>query len=468
MLDNQTLTRLKDVVGRDGFCDAPEDIAPHLEEWRSKFRGHSPLLLKPASTAELSALLKICHDTATPVVPQGGNTGLVGGQIPPNGEVLINLSRMNRIRALDPVGAFMVAEAGAILWQVREAASEAGMLFPLSMAAEGSCTIGGNLATNAGGVNVLRYGMARELTLGLEVVLADGTVLDLLRSLRKDNTGYDLKQLFIGAEGTLGIITAATLKLYPKPRRRCTALAAVPNVEAAVSLFGHLRANMGDLPSACELMSRAGLELVFRHLPNAVDPMQDASPWYLLVEATSVAPFDLAPAFEDALGGAFENGLVTDAVIAASETQADALWRLREDMSEAQKREGASLKHDVSVPVQAIPEFLARATAAVVAAVPGIRPVPFGHMGDGNIHFNFCAPAEGDPQAFLARCDEIAGIVHEVVREFSGSFSAEHGIGSLKRADMARYKTLTELNAMRALKAVFDPKNILNPGKVLP
>jgi len=354
------------------------------------------------------------------------------------------------------------------LAQVQRAADAEDLLFPLSLAAEGSCTIGGNLASNAGGVNVLRYGMARDIVLGLEVVLADGHVLNLLRTLRKDNTGYDLKQLFIGSEGTLGVITAAALKLFPKPRARCTAFVAVPSVEMAVALLTQLQAMTGGLLSACELMSRAGLELVLAHIPGAHDPLQAPSPWYLLVEATSGGAFDLTAVFEDALGGTMEKEIVTDAVIASSEAQAAALWRLRESMSEAQKLEGASVKHDISVPIHAIPDFIAKASAAVAASVPGVRPVPFGHLGDGNIHFNFSAPKGGSETAFLARWDEMGRIVHDIVREFGGSFSAEHGIGAMKRGDLARYKSENEIAAMRALKAAFDPKNILNPGKLLP
>ena len=459
----ETLARLKAAAGPKGFSEDPVEIAPHVEEWRGKYHGHSPLLLKPATTAEVAAILGICHETNTAVVPQGGNTGLVGGQIPFDGEIVLSLARMNRLRALDAAAHTLTVEAGVILGHVQKAADDAGLLFPLSLAAEGSATIGGNLSTNAGGVAVLRYGMARDLVLGLEVVLADGRVLDLLRTLRKDNTGYDLKQLFIGAEGTLGVITAAALKLFPKPAVRATALVALPSPAAAVALLGRMQKATGGLVSAFEILPRAGLELVLAHIPGTRDPLTAPSPWYVLVEAASAARFDLNAAFETALAEAD----ISDAVIAASDAQREAFWVLRETMSEAQKREGASIKHDVSVPVSAIPDFLTRATTAVLKAVPGARPISFGHIGDGNIHFNFSAPKGGDADAFLARWDAVQRIVHDIVREFGGSISAEHGIGVQKRDQLPRYKSEAELDVMRMLKRMMDPGNILNPGKVI-
>ena len=460
----ETLARLTAAVGPKGFSQDPAEIAPHLEEWRGKYKGRSALLLKPASTAQVSAILAICNESATPVVPQGGNTGLVGAQIPFDGEIVLSLTRMNRVRALDAPAHTMTVEAGVVLAAVQRAASDAGLLFPLSLAAEGSATIGGNLATNAGGVTVLRYGMARDLTLGLEVVLADGRVLDLLRTLRKDNTGYDLKQLFIGAEGTLGVITAAVLKLSPKPAATATAFVAVQTPAAAVALLARMQDATGGLVSAFELMPRIGLDLVLAHIEGARDPLARPSPWYVLAEATSGARFDLKGAFEDALTGA--DG-VTDAALAASEAQRAALWSLRENMSEAQRREGASIKHDISVPVSAVPAFLEEATAAVLKAMPDARPVSFGHLGDGNIHFNFSAPKSGDAAEFLARWEEIQGLVHDIVHRYGGSISAEHGIGVQKRDQLARYKSAAELDLMRTLKRTLDPNNILNPGKVV-
>jgi FAD/FMN-containing dehydrogenase len=465
-MNADVIARLKTAAGPKGNSEDPNEIAPHLEEWRSKYKGHSPLLLKPDTTAQVSAILAICNETATSIVPQGGNTGLVGGQIPFNGEVLLSLGRMNKIRGLEKDGHAMTAESGVILAEAHRAADEQDLMFPLSLASEGSCTIGGNISTNAGGVNVLRYGMMRELVLGLEVVLADGRVLDLLRTLRKDNTGYDLKQLFIGAEGTLGIVTAATLKLFPKPRSRSTAFMAVPSPAAAVSLLSALQSGTGGMISAFELLPHAGLELVLAHFERVRDPLKAPSPWYVLVEAT--AGFDLSANFEGALEKAMEAGLVTDAAIAESETQHNQFWALREEMSEAQKREGASIKHDVSVPIDKIPDFLARATAAVQKIVPGARPISFGHIGDGNIHFNFSFPKGGDQAAFLAKWDAVQHAVHDIVHDFGGSFSAEHGIGVMKVGDLAHYKSAAEVDLMRALKRTLDPKNILNPGKTVP
>jgi len=454
---SDALARLKDAVGPKGFSEDPQKIAPHVEEWRGSYRGNTPLLLKPATTEEVSRALAICNETSTPVVPQGGNTGLVGGQIPFNGEILLSLERLNRIRHVDKAGANMIVEAGAILANVQRAADDADMQFPLSLASEGSATIGGNLSTNAGGVHVLRYGMARELVLGLEVVLADGRVLEMLRTLRKDNTGYDLKQLFLGAEGTLGIITAAALKLFPKPAETVIAFAAVRDPASAVALLAHMQNATGGQVSAFELVPRIGIDLVTKHIPGTSDPLTAPSPWYVLAEATSGASFDLKRIVEEALS---DTDLVTDAVIATSEAQRVALWKLRENMSEAQKKEGPSLKHDIAVPVAAIPDFIAKATAAVLKALPDARPVTFGHLGDGNLHFNFNV-------ADVSKRAEIARIVHDIVHEFGGSISAEHGIGVMKRDELLRYKNTAEIEIMRALKRTLDPKNILNPGKIL-
>lgn len=461
-----TLARLKSAAGANGFTEDPAEIAPHLEEWRGKYHGQTSLLLKPASTAEVSAVLAICNETKTPIVPQGGNTGLVGGQIPFHGEVLLSLGRINRIRQVDAEGMNLIAEAGTILDTVHKAADDAQRLFPLSLASQGSCTIGGNLSTNAGGVDVLRYGTARELVLGLEVVLADGRVLDMLRTLRKDNTGYDLKQLFIGAEGTLGVITAAALKLFAKPAERVTAFAAIPNPAAAVTLLSRLQEQTGGLVSAFEIIPRIGLDFVLAHIPQTTDPLRASSPWYVLIEATSGASFALRDAMERAL--AADNALVTDAVIAESEAQRAQLWRLRESISEAQKPEGGSIKHDVSVPIARIPKFLEVATRAVQSLVPGARPVPFGHIGDGNIHFNITVPKGADNAAFLARWEEISRAVHDIVHRFGGSISAEHGLGVMKHNEIARYKSAAELDVMAALKRTLDPNGILNPGKLLP
>jgi FAD/FMN-containing dehydrogenase len=462
------LERLKDAVGAKGFSTDPDEIAPHLEEWRGKYHGHSPLLLKPATTAEVSAILRLCNDSGTAIVPQGGNTGLVGGQIPLHGEVLLSTRRLNKIRAVDDDGMTLTAEAGVTLAEVQHAAAERNFLFPLSLASQGSCTIGGNIATNAGGTHVLRYGMTRALVLGLEVVLANGTVLEMLRALHKDNSGYDLKQMFIGSEGTLGVITAATLRLFPQPEVSVTALAAVPSPDAAVKLLGAMQGHTGGMLSAFELMPRIAMEFVTKHIDGTRDPLAAPSPWYVLMEATGGKHANLAASFQDGLAAAIAGGLASDAVVASSAGQAASLWKLRESISESQKREGASIKHDIAVPVASIPDFLARATPAVLAVVPGARAVSFGHLGDGNLHFNFNAPRPGDDPAFLAQWEEVQQTVHDIVKTFGGSISAEHGIGAMKAAQLPRYKSHEELDAMRALKHAFDPKNILNPGKLIP
>ena len=457
-----TIERLKQAAGPGGYSEDPQEIAPHLTEWRGKYTGHSPLLLKPATTAQVAALLAICHETGTAVVPQGGNTGLVGGQIPFHGEVLLSTKRLNTVRAVDSHAPALVVETGVTLAAVQQTAEKAGLFFPLRLASEGSCTIGGNISTNAGGTHVIRYGMTRALVLGLEVVLADGRILDLLRLLPKDNTGYDLKQAFIGAEGTLGVITAAALKLFPRPRSSAVGFAAVASPAAALDLLAQMQARTGGLVSAFELIPRIALELVLAHIPGTRDPLGAPSPWYVVVEATAGEGVDLAALFETGLMSA------DDAVVAASEAQGQALWSLREHISEAQKREGASIKHDIAVPVAKVPDFLAAAVPAVLKLAPGARPVSFGHLGDGNLHFNFQSPRPGDDPAFLALWEEMQLIVHDVVHEFGGSISAEHGVGVMKRDALPRYKSHVELDAMRALKTAFDPKNILNPGKLVP
>jgi FAD/FMN-containing dehydrogenase len=472
MTDPAITEKLKSAAGSKGWSEDAAEIAPHLVEWRGKYQGHAALLLKPETAQQVSAILSICNETRTPIVPQGGNTGLVGGQIPFHGEVLLSLSRMNRVRHVDAAGMNLIAEAGTLLANVQTAADGADRLFPLSIASEGSATIGGNISTNAGGVHVLHYGNARDLTLGVEVVLADGRVLDLLRTLRKDNSGYDLKQLFIGAEGTLGIVTAVALKLFPKPAERTTAFVAVPTPQAAIDLLSRLQDATGGQVSAFELMPRIGIEFVLAHIPQTADPLAKPSPWYVLTEASGGRHSGLAQGVQDALSFAAESGLVSDAVIASNEAQRAALWRLRESMSEAQKPEGGSIKHDVSVPIKDIPAFLKAGIAAVERLVPGVRPVPFGHIGDGNIHFNFSVPlsshkGRGDNAAFLTRWNEIQDAVHDVVQHFGGSISAEHGLGVMKVDEITRYKSAVEMDVMRGLKRMFDPNNILNPGKVV-
>jgi D-lactate dehydrogenase (cytochrome) len=446
------------------------EMAPHLEELRGRYRGAALALVKPASTTEVAAVVSIAATAQVPVVPQGGNTGLVGGQVPPEDgrALLVNLTRMNRIRDLDPVDNTITVEAGCLLASVQAAAAEADRLFPLSLAAEGSCQIGGNLSTNAGGIHVLRYGNMRDLVLGLEVVLPDGRVWAGLRRLRKDNTGYDLKQLFIGAEGTLGIITAAVLRLYPAPAQKATAFIGLADVEHAMAILERARAVAGDQLDCVELMPRLGLEFTLRHIPDTSDPLGDPHPWYLLLELASGRAGDhLAETLEALLAEAFDDGLIADAALAASAAQAAAFWRLREGMSEAQKPEGGSIKHDISVPVSRIPAFLARAIPLVEDMIPGVRPVPFGHLGDGNLHFNLSQPEDGDREVFLDRWEEINRAVHELVVEMGGSISAEHGIGRMKVEELKHFKSAVELELMARVKAALDPDNLMNPGKVL-
>ncbi len=464
------LQQLAEIVGTANALSAPEDLAPYMEEWRGLYRASTPLLLKPASTQEVSRIMALAHEAGIAVVPQGGNTGLVGGQLPmPDGhEIVLNLSRLNRVRSIDIANNTMTIEAGATLAQAQQAADGAGRLFPLSLAAEGTCQIGGNLATNAGGIHVLAYGNARALTLGLEVVLADGRVWNGLRALRKDNTGYDLRDLFIGSEGTLGIITAAVLKLFPKPAEQACAFLAFDSLEDVARLFEMAQARAGSALSAFEFLPRLAIEFLARHMPEVRDPLSQPHPWYALLEVSGAqADGQAAAILENVLEAAFEAGIVSDGAVAASIGQAQAFWDLRERLSEVQKYEGGSIKHDIAVPVSQVPSFIARANAEVERLVPGARPFPFGHFGDGNVHYNISQPVGMDPQAFLARWDDVAKAVHAIVSELGGSISAEHGVGRMKRDLLPGVKDETEMAMMRAIKAALDPKGILNPGKVL-
>jgi FAD/FMN-containing dehydrogenase len=463
------LERIKAAVGPRGWVSDPREQEPYLVEARRLWRGATRLVVRPASTAEVAAVVRVCAEARLPIVPQGGNTGLVGGGVPPEDgdNIVLALGRMNRICAIDPVNFAMTVEAGCILADLQRAAAEADRLFPLSLGAEGSCQIGGNLSTNAGGIAVLRYGNTRELTLGIEVVLPDGQVWDGLRGLRKDNTGYDLKQLFIGAEGTLGIITAATVKLFPKPREVETAFLGLTRVGDAMDLFARARTATADQLTAFELIPRAALELALIHVPGTIDPLAVAHPWYVLLEmSSSQNESGIRGLLERLLGSALEDDLVADGVIAESGAQARELWRIREAIVEAQNY-SASIKHDVSVPVSRVAEFIMRATVGVTERLPGIRPMAFGHVGDGNIHFNLTQPEGADGAAYLARWQEFNDIVHGVVREFHGSISAEHGVGSLKRDEITHYKSAVEIDLMRRVKLALDPGNIMNPGKVV-
>ncbi|MBC9072229.1 FAD-binding oxidoreductase [Thauera sp. CAU 1555] len=471
MSDPQALlARLTHLLGSERVLTAESETQAYLTDWRGRYRGSALAVVRPGSVEEVSAVVQACAAAGVPIVPQGGNTGLCGGATPlaDGRSILVSLSRLNRIRATDADNNTLVAEAGCTLAAVQQAAEGIGRLFPLSLAAEGSCEIGGNLSTNAGGVHVLRYGNMRELTLGLEVVLPDGRVWDGLRGLRKDNTGYDLKQLFIGAEGTLGIITAAVLKLYPQPRSRSVAWLAVRDPQAAVELLGRLRACAGERLSAFELVGRSALELVLQHIPNARLPLPAAPEWSVLVELSDPhADAGLDSLLTSFLESALESGLLLDATLAGSLAQRAELWALRENISEAQKIEGFSIKHDISVPVSRIPGFLAEAGRALRAAWPGVRIVAFGHLGDGNLHYNLSRPAAEDNDAFIARTSEVNRIVHDLVDAAGGSISAEHGIGQLKRGELQRYKSGVELDLMRSIKAAVDPRGLMNPGKIL-
>ncbi len=464
------LDRLRAVVGEKGFISDPAEIAPYLVEWRDLWHGVSPLVLRPAGTAEVAEIVRLCAETGTRIVPQGGNTSLCGGSVPSDrgDEIVVSLSRMRAVRDLDLDNDTITVEAGCILQDVQARAEEAGRLFPMRIAAEGTCQIGGNLSTNAGGTAVLRYGNMRDLVLGLEVVLPDGRIWNGLRGLRKDNTGYDLKQLFIGAEGSLGIVTAAVLKLYPRPAAVETAFLAVPDVPAAVTMLGIAKALSGNQVTTFELVPRLGLDMVLRHIPDTVDPLQERHDWYVLMELSAGRDSGaLKDTLEAILVEGYEGGQVLDAAMAASEAQALAFWKLRESMSEAQKYEGGSIKHDVSVPVSKMAAFIAEASDAVVALVPGCRIVAFGHIGDGNVHFNPSQPPGMDRQAFLDLWDEIGHTVYAKVAQFGGSISAEHGIGRLKRDEILNYKDPVEIDLMRRIKRSFDPQDIMNPGKVV-
>jgi FAD/FMN-containing dehydrogenase len=463
------LARIAGIVGGAHVLSAPADIEPFLNDWRGRFRGAARAVVKPGSTDEVAAVVRVCAETGISMVPQGGNTGLCGGAVPDESgdEILVSLVRMNRVRALDAANATITVEAGMPLAAVQDAANAAGLHFPLSLASEGSCTIGGNLSTNAGGTAVLRYGNTRDLTLGVEAVLADGSIFSALRGLRKDNTGYDLKQLFIGAEGTLGIITAAVLKLFPAPRTRVTAFAAVSSVEAAIDLLRRLQAALSDRLTGFEVMSAFSLVLSRKHHPGVPDPLP-GHPWYVLIQADdSAANAPLPVLIETALAAAVEAGVVADVVVAQSGEQAARLWALRENISEAQRREGPNIKHDISLPASAIPPFMRECAIALGQAFPGARLVVFGHLGDGNLHYNLSAPEAIDARDFMDNAARANRIVHDLVARHGGSFSAEHGVGQLKRDELVRYKSPVELRMMRAVKLAFDPLCLMNPGKVL-
>lgn len=460
------LDTLRRITSAEFVLTEADALAPFCTDWRGRYTGQPLCVVLPNNAEEVAAVVSACAATGMPVVPQGGNTGLCGGATPIGGEVLISLRRLNRVRSVDADNNAITVEAGCTLQAVQEAAASVDRLFPLSLAAEGSATIGGNLSTNAGGVQVLRYGNARELTLGLEVVLADGRIWHGLRALRKDNTGYDLKHLFIGAEGTLGLITAATLKLFPRPRETATAWAAVASPLAAVRLLANLRDVVGDNVTAFELVDRMSLELVLQHMEKARAPLQAKHDWHVLIELSG-AHHHLHNMLEQALQEGVASGQVIDAVIAKNEAQSRALWALRENISEAQKIEGISIKHDIALPVSRIEEFIQRAGTALKAVSPDVRVVCFGHVGDGNLHYNLSKVDAQSNEDFIAQTPAINQIVYHLVCKLGGSISAEHGLGQLKRNEVLQYKNLTEMDLMRSVKAALDPQGLMNPGKLL-
>ena len=463
------LATLEAIVGGANVLTSGADVAPYVADWRGRYQGKARAVVRPGTTSEVAAVVNCCAEHGVPLVPQGGNTGLCGGATPHDDgrEVVVSLARMNRMRALDVDNATLTVEAGVPLAGVQRFAEDAGLLFPLSLGSEGSCTIGGNLATNAGGTAVLRYGNARDLVLGLEVVLADGRVWNGLKGLRKDNTGYDIKQLFLGSEGTLGIITAAVLKLFPRPRVSATALAGLSGVDAAIALLDLLRQGLGDRLTGFELISAECIALTREHFPALRDPLPGA-PWYALIQTDDpAADSSLGMQVEAVLAAAVDREVARDATIAQSAAQAAELWALREHVTEAQRLEGPNIKHDISLPVSRIPAFLKDAQRELDAALPGVRYVTFGHLGDGNLHYNLSAPPGTPSSAFLAETSRANRIVYDLVERFGGSFSAEHGIGQMKRGELERYKPAVEVELMQRIKRALDPHAVLNPGKVV-
>jgi FAD/FMN-containing dehydrogenase len=457
------IAALKSALGDGGWTDDPAEIAPWLTEWRGRWNGNTPLMLTPRSTEQTAQAVRICADHGLAITPQGGGTGLVGGQIP-HGEVLLSMRRMRTVRDVSPLDDAMTVEAGVTLLEAQQAAAAADRRFPLSLAAEGTATIGGVISTNAGGTQVLRYGVMRDLVLGLEAVLPSGEIFHGLKRLRKDNTGYDLKQLLIGAEGTLGVVTAATLKLFTIMRSRATAVVGLRDAAASITLLARAKAETGGGVEAFELMKRLGVALAVRHIPGVREPLETTPEWSVLIELASGEPGAAERALERLLSDAFDQGLITDAAIAQNDAQRVAFWKLREEQSAALKPEGGGWKHDVSVPVSQIAAFLDEATAAVERFHPGARISAFGHVGDGNLHFDVLAPAGEEVAAFLSRWAEGSRIVHDIVARHSGSISAEHGLGRLKTDEARRYKSAVEIETMRAIRQALDPKRIMNPA----
>ena len=470
MIDKKLIERFIEIVGVNHALVDQDVISSYLVEQRGLYHGRTPLVLRPSSPKEVSEIMKLASETGTPIVPQGGNTGLVGAQQPDESatEIIVSMERLNRIRSIDVEGNLALVEAGVVLQTLQEKVDEKGRFFPLSLGSEGSCQIGGNLSSNAGGTDVLAYGNTRELCLGLEVVLPDGRILDDLRYVKKDNSGYDLKDLFIGAEGTLGIITAAVMKLFPKPQGKAVAYAAMKSPEKALELLLLAQKKAGSMLTGFELMAKVGMEMSLRYVKGARAPLERESEWYVLLDlSSSHSDGEANNTMEDILSDALQQGIIEDASIAQSVSQQKEFWRLREDMSPAQKLEGGSIKHDISVPIASIPDFISEAAKIIETISPGARIVCFGHMGDGNLHYNVSQPVGADKQAYLSLWGEMNHRIHTLVMSYNGSFSAEHGIGQLKRKELVAFKSPVALSLMRSIKQLFDPKNIMNPGKML-
>ena len=470
MIDKKLIERFIEIVGVNHALVDQDVISSYLVEQRGLYHGRTPLVLRPSSPQEVSEIMKLASESKTPIVPQGGNTGLVGAQQPDESanEIIVSMERLNKIRSIDVEGNLALVEAGVVLQTLQEKVDEKGRFFPLSLGSEGTCQIGGNLSSNAGGTDVLAYGNTRELCLGLEVVLPDGRILDDLRYVKKDNSGYDLKDLFIGAEGTLGIITAAVMKLFPKPQGKAVAYAGMKSPEKALELLLLAQKKAGSMLTGFELMAKVGMEMSLRYVKGVHAPLEHESEWYVLLDlSSSHSDGEAGNIMEDILSDALQQGIIEDASIARSVSQQKEFWRLREDMSPAQKLEGGSIKHDISVPIASIPDFISEAAKIIETISPGARIVCFGHMGDGNLHYNVSQPVGADKQAYLSLWGEMNHRIHTLVMSYNGSFSAEHGIGQLKRKELVAFKSPVALSLMRSIKQLFDPKNIMNPGKML-
>jgi FAD/FMN-containing dehydrogenase len=463
------LNKLHALVGPAGLLTDAESQAPYLTDWLGKWKGATPVVVRPANTAETAAVVRLCSETRTPIVTQGGNTGMSGGATPDasGAQVVLSTTRLNRVRAIDPINNTLTVDAGVILANAHDAARSVDRFFPLSLGAQGSCTVGGNVATNAGGIAVLRYGNMRDLVLGLEVVLPDGRVWNGLRGLRKDNTGYDLRGLFVGSEGTLGVITGVVLKLFAQPRRYATAWVGAESLEQLVTLLGRVRTRCGEQLTAFEMMTAPSLALVMAHVTDTRAPLAQVAPFNALIELSDAGDASLSELLEATLADAMGDGLIVDGMLSASEAQTQALWKLREGISQAQVRAGKAIKHDIALPISSLAAFVAQAEQEVLASSPGAHIVNFGHLGDGNLHYNVMMPLDIDPATLSARTHQLNGVVHQLVTNFGGSISAEHGVGQLRRDELRIYKSPVEMELMLRIKQAMDPNHLMNPGKLL-